>query len=111
MSSDKKNPEAEYFARVDHEHKQALADQLAAERAQDERAALQRLHAGHCGRCGATLEVKPFRGVQIDVCTQCGAVLLDPGELEQLAGVDKTAVIHSIAELFAGPARRGGAPR
>ena len=33
------------------------------------------------------MEPKIFQGVEIDICPSCGAVLLDPGELEELAGV------------------------
>lgn len=102
MPSDKSNPEAEYFARLDAEKKQKLAEQLAAENAEAERAERKRLHAGHCGRCGGALEVKPFRGIEIDVCSACGAVLLDPGELEQVAGDDQSGVAKAIASLFSG---------
>jgi Zn-finger nucleic acid-binding protein len=41
-----------------------------------------------------------FRGVEIDVCESCGVVLLDPGELETLAGKDETGVIKSLASWF-----------
>jgi hypothetical protein len=30
----------------------------------------------------------------------CGAVLLDPGELEQLAGADATGTLSGLANLF-----------
>jgi len=100
--NDKQNPEAEYFARIEQENKQKLAEQLAAEKAEADRAERKRVHAGHCGRCGGTLEVKPFRGIEIDVCHDCGSVLLDPGELESVAGEDHTSVLTSITALFAG---------
>lgn len=37
-----------------------------------------------------------FKGVEIERCPSCGAVLLDPGELEELAGEDQSG-------FFAGP--------
>lgn len=97
---DHNDPEAEYFARLELEKKAKLAEQVAEEQAVAERAHLKQLHAGHCGRCGGTFVPTGFRGVEIDVCADCGSVLLDPGELEQLSGQDETGVIASIATLF-----------
>jgi hypothetical protein len=102
MPADKSNPEAEYFARLDAEKKKKLAEQLATEKAEADRAERKRLHAGHCGRCGGALQVKPFRGIEIDLCPDCGAVLLDPGELEHVAGSDDSGVLKSITSLFSG---------
>ena len=45
-------------------------------------------HAYHCFRCGtASLAEVAYGDVKIDVCVnpECGAVHLDPGELEALA--------------------------
>lgn len=97
---DHTDPEAEYFAREDQQKKAALADTVAREKAEQERAAAKALHAGHCGKCGGTFTQRGFRGVEIDVCTGCGAVLLDPGELELVAGKDETGVIKSLASIF-----------
>jgi Zn-finger nucleic acid-binding protein len=41
-----------------------------------------------------------FKGVEIEVCPNCGAVLLDPGELEQLAGDEQHGAVLHIARLF-----------
>jgi Zn-finger nucleic acid-binding protein len=38
-----------------------------------------------------------FKGVEIEKCPACSAVLLDPGELEQLAGKDESGF---FADLF-----------
>ena len=45
------------------------------------------------------METKLFKGVEIEICPNCGAVLLDPGELEQLAGKDESSF---FAGLFGG---------
>ena len=45
------------------------------------------------------METKLFKGVEIEICPNCGAVLLDPGELEQLAGKDESSF---FASLFGG---------
>ena len=43
---------------------------------------------------------KLFKGIEIDLCPSCGAVLLDPGELEELVGEDESSVVQTVAELF-----------
>ena len=92
--------EEEYFIRQDLEKKAALAAQVAEEQAAAARAEAKALHHMRCGKCGGQLTPRPFRGVEIDVCGQCGAVLLDKGELEQLAGGDQSGVIASILSTF-----------
>lgn len=100
MSEKSSDPEAEYFARLDREKKAALAEQVAAEKALAEKEANKSLHHNRCGKCGGELEARDFRGVEIDVCTACGSVLLDPGELEQLAGNDESGALASLARFF-----------
>jgi hypothetical protein len=100
MSDKTTDPEAEYFARLDREKKAALAEQVAAEKALAEREANKALHHNRCGKCGGELAAQAFRGIEIDVCKACGSVLLDPGELEQLAGKDESGAISSLARFF-----------
>ena len=100
MSEKGHDAEAEYFARIDRENKERLARQVADEKAAAAAAERKALHAGKCGKCGGGLQARNFRGVEIDVCGDCGAVLLDPGELEQLAGRDESSVVASLASFF-----------
>lgn len=104
---DHTDPEAEYFARLDLEKKEALAQQVLQEQAQHERAARKAMHAQACGKCGGRLVPQPFRGIEIDVCEDCNAVLLDPGELEVLAGKDETGVVASLASIFSFGRKKG----
>ena len=98
--SEKNAVEEEYFAKVEAQKKAELRKEL--EKAESARSAaeLKALHHLHCGKCGARMETKAFKGVEIDLCPACGAVLLDPGELEQLAGADKGRAVDMIASLF-----------
>jgi hypothetical protein len=100
MSDKTTDAEAEYFARLDREKREALAEQLAAEKARAEREERKHLHYLKCGKCGGALAPQAFRGVMIDVCGDCGSVLLDPGELEQLAGHDESGAIAAISKFF-----------
>jgi len=100
MSSKKSTPEEEYFARIEQENKTALRQKLEAEAADQEAMELRKLHYNRCGRCGHEMNPQLFKGIEIDICPSCNAVLLDPGELEQLVGADKSGVMGSITELF-----------
>lgn len=100
MPKDAPSPEEEYFHREDQERLRKLKEQTDRERAEAERKAARELHAGHCGKCGGQLQIKDFRGVEIDLCPDCGAVLLDPGELETLAGEDKSSGAAWFTDFF-----------
>lgn len=92
--------EEEYFARLEQEKKSRLAAEAKARKATEELAERKALHWNKCGKCGTDLEVKAWRGVEIDVCPACGAVLLDRGELETLSGKDQSGIFKNLADLF-----------
>jgi hypothetical protein len=100
MSEKGHDAEDAYFARIDRENNERLARQVAGEKTAAAAAERKALHAGCCGKCGGSLQLRNFRGVAIDVCVDCGAVLLDPGELEQLAGRDESGAVASLASFF-----------
>ena len=93
-----RHPEDDYFTRLDREKKAKLKRQLAEEAAAAEAAERKRLHHHRCGKCGSEMGTRAFRGVEIEVCRACGAVLLDKGELEQLAGEDQSGFLASMFE-------------
>jgi len=95
-------PEDDYFARLELEKKRKLREQITENQAVEDIAARKALHFHKCGKCGDDMETVPFRGVEVEICPGCGAVLLDPGELEQLAGNDKGGVISGFFESFFG---------
>lgn len=105
MSDAKRTAEEEYFAKMNLENEAKLAAEVAAEKAKAERAQQKALHHLRCGKCGGELHTKEYRGVQIDICADCGAVLLDQGELETLAGHDESGVIAGLKSLFSFKAR------
>lgn len=98
--SDTTDLEKEYIARIEREQQEKLAQQIHAEKDAAARAERKALHLQRCGKCGGALKPVGFRGVEIDVCEDCKAVLLDPGELEQLAGNDSTGVVSALASFF-----------
>jgi hypothetical protein len=92
--------EDDYFRKLDQEAKARLKARLDEDQAVQDHAARLALHRGRCGKCGGVMQPRAFRGVEIDVCEECGSVLLDPGELQQLAGKDDSAVFSSFFSMF-----------
>lgn len=103
MSNEKNKSEEEYFARLEREERERAAVVAAKASEEAARAAAKAAHAGCCGRCGGPFATRDFRGVEIDVCGWCGSVLLDPGELEQLAGKDASGTLSGLSALFRFP--------
>lgn len=94
--------EDEYFRKLDQEAKAKLKARLDAEQVVADRETRKALHYFKCGKCGGDMKTEPFRGLPIEVCTECHAVLLDPDELQTLAGPDNTAVFSSFFSMFGG---------
>ena len=100
MSSDKNKSEEEDFARLEREERTRATAEADKQAAIDARAAAKAAHLQCCGKCGGPMTPRDFRGVEIDICGWCGAVLLDPGELETLAGKDASGALAGLANLF-----------
>ena len=94
--------EGEYFARLDAEKRAALRAKLESEHGRISAEERKKLHYLKCGKCGSDMTTRPFRGLEIEECANCGAVLLDPGELQTLAGEDQTAWFASFFSFFGG---------
>ena len=92
--------EEDYFRKLDQEAKAKMKAKLDAEQADQARQQRRETHRNKCGKCGGDMTTKVFRGIEIDVCGECSAVLLDPGELEQLAGQDSTDTFASFFSMF-----------
>jgi hypothetical protein len=92
--------EDEYFHKLDQEAKARMKEAQDARDRAEALAQRKATYANRCGRCGGVMAPKPFRGVEIDVCTECNAVLLDPGELEQLADKDRGGFAANFFESF-----------
>lgn len=92
--------EAEYFAKEDREKITKLKEKWEAEAAKKALEERRDLHHNKCGKCGGDMKTVPFRGVEIEICGDCGAVLLDPGELEELAGKDEGGLLTGMFSIF-----------
>lgn len=61
----------------------------------------KKLHWMHCPKCGYDLQTITWRNVSVEKCFHCGAIVLDDGELETLAGEEHDkGFLASVFELF-----------
>jgi len=100
MPKDHADPEDQYFHREDQEKLQKLKEKAQADEAAAALQARRDAHWNKCGKCGADMETQIFRGVELEICPACGAVLLDSGELQTLAGKDQGGVFELVGALF-----------
>jgi uncharacterized protein len=88
--------EDEFFLRQDQAKLKKLKAEAGAKTAETEAEQAKALHFHKCGKCGCSMDTILFKGVEIEKCPGCGAVLLDPGELEQLAGADESGFFAGL---------------
>ena len=77
----KKAQEDEYFVKKERE----LLEKLKAKQASESKATSKDASRMKCPKCGEPLQERSFQKIQIDQCTGCNGIWLDPGELEQVA--------------------------
>lgn len=88
--------EDEYFVKLDAELMKQRRQELDASRAQQERAS----HYMKCPKCGADLAERELHQVKVDVCTECGGVWLDAGELDLVRDARKSGIARFVDDLF-----------
>jgi len=98
--------EDEYFQKLEQAKLSKLVAQRSDKLSEAELDKLRELHWNHCARCGHVMETEAFRGQEIERCPNCGGVFLDKGELEALAGKDRSGFLAGIAEAMG----MGGTP-
>ena len=100
MSNDKNQQEEDYFRQQDQEKLRAMREKADQEKTAAEVEERKKLHHFKCGKCGNDMTTQIFKGIEIEVCGTCSAVLLDPGELETLVGADEGGHIKALADFF-----------
>ncbi len=90
----------DYFAKLEIEKLEKLRAKITTDSVTAHREAAKELHYHRCGKCGDAMETKVWRGIEIEVCPDCGAILLDKGELETLSGDDESGMLTGILSLF-----------
>ena len=91
--------EDEYFARIEREMKEKIAEQQKKHASKEEREKLKELHFMKCPKCGMDLIEIDFNGMKIDECTDCRGMWLDAGEFDAMARMGKP-VLKKLFNVF-----------
>jgi len=94
--------EEEHFAQIEFECRKVLAQNQVARLAVEERRRLKERHWMHCPKDGSELLEAELRGVKVDICSSCGGMWLDAGELDALSKGNRTGVLDGFQRLFRG---------
>ena len=94
--------EEEYFKKRDLEKLAKLQQKHGEDASREELEERMKRHYHRCGKCGSSMDTVAFRGIEVEVCPDCGAVLLDKGELQELAGHDRGGLIAALFSGFTG---------
>ena len=94
--------EQEYFIKKDLERLKAMRAEHLQKQQAAEREKLKELHFMRCAKCGQQMATVTLSGVDVDVCSGCGGMYLDAGELEKLT---ESAKRGSLAAAIAGARR------
>ena len=93
MSDRPSDKEQEYFIKRDLERIKAMRDEHLRKQQEEERARLKELHFMHCAKCGQQMATVSLTGVEVEVCSGCGGVYLDAGELEKLTASSRQGAL------------------
>lgn len=52
-----------------------------------------------CLKCNSDMEIKSIDNIEIDLCTGCGAIMLDDGEFESFSGIDPKKGLIKISRF------------
>ena len=91
--------EEEYFIRMEFERRKQAEIEKHRRDTQEEKERLKSLHFMKCPKCGMELIEIDYRGVKVDKCSGCEGVWLDAGELEAVAGLEKS-VLDGLFNVF-----------
>jgi len=85
--------EQEYFIKQDLERIKRMREEHLKRQQEEERERLKELHFMHCAKCGQTMTTVTLAGVEVEVCSGCGGIYLDAGEIEKLTEVSKRGAL------------------
>jgi uncharacterized protein len=93
--------EDEFFLREEAEKLHRLQQERLKNQSAAEVEAQKAAHYMKCPKCGDDLQTVKWRGVEIDRCFRCGAIVLDAGELDVLAGQEGDgSILRTFKGLF-----------
>ena len=88
-----------YIAKMEYEWLKKLEAKKHKELAEEEKRGLKDLHFMRCPKCGMELIEIPYKGMNIDKCSQCEGIWLDAGELEAISRLEKSG-LNKLFSVF-----------
>ncbi len=89
MTRKSSEKEEEYFARLEFERKNKVAEKKHKKLAEEEKKKLRDLHYMRCPKCGMELIEIDCKGIKVDKCSECAGIWLDAGEFEAVSKLEK----------------------
>lgn len=80
--------ENEFFAKEEAERLHQMREEKKRTAKKEAQENAKRSHYMKCPKCGSDLKTIILQTVEIDECRECGAIVLDQGELEKLKSRD-----------------------
>ncbi len=94
-----KSFETDYFIREDasSKHKLHQENQKKNKKAHDDE--LKSLHYMKCPKCGHDLETKRMSYIDIDQCSSCGVIVLEPDNVDRFIAEERS-ILKSLIDFF-----------
>lgn len=94
-----KDFEADYFIREDAASKHRIHEENQRQHKKEADEQLKALHFMKCPKCGHDLEKKRMTIIEIDQCSSCGVVVLDPDDIDNFIAEEKS-ILKSFIDFF-----------
>lgn len=94
-----KNLEADYFLKenASTKHKFQHDQGKRNKKAHDEQ--LKALHYMKCPKCGHDLETKRMSYIDVDQCSSCGVIVLEPENIDRFI-TEESSILKSLIDFF-----------
>ncbi len=94
-----KDLEADYFLREESVSKHKLQTQSERKQKKDVDDQLKALHYMKCPKCGHDLVKKRLSYIDVDQCSSCGVLVLEPGDIDRFIAEEKS-VLKAFIDFF-----------
>ncbi|USN49980.1 MAG: zf-TFIIB domain-containing protein [Myxococcales bacterium] len=94
-----KNLEEEYFVNESASSRHKLQHEKIKKNKKAHDEELKALHYMKCPKCGHDLETKRISYVDVDQCSSCGVIVLEPDNVERFIAEERS-VLKSLIDFF-----------
>lgn len=94
-----KDFETDYFIRENTASKHRLGEQQRRQNKKAHDEELKALHYMKCPKCGHDLTTKRLSYIDVDQCSSCGVLVLDPGDIDGFIAEEKS-ILKTFIDFF-----------